>query len=179
MKKQDGDSVTEEEVQKLLDTICVSKKTSPVWYKNIVNEAVFNITYFWRYNIIQPIYIFTEGIKNLIIWRKVIWRDRWWDHMFFHDMLELKLTQMQKGWPDAHYVGSEEELRTIGELLKILTDIRKIEDTCDSDRMESSENISTLYEEFGTKLFQVVEWTEEYQGKKYTKTCSQFEKFWD
>ena len=37
-----------------------------------------------------------QGIKNLIIWFPVIWKDRWWDHWFFYVLLHKKLSLMEE-----------------------------------------------------------------------------------
>lgn len=36
------------------------------------------------------------GIKNLIIWFPIIWKDRNWDHWFLYKMLKFKLSRMEK-----------------------------------------------------------------------------------
>jgi len=36
------------------------------------------------------------GIQNLINWFPIIWKDRDWDHHFFHVMLRRKLTNMEQ-----------------------------------------------------------------------------------
>lgn len=39
-----------------------------------------------------------QGIRNLITWFPVIWRDRWWDHYFLYSILKKKLELMEKGF---------------------------------------------------------------------------------
>ena len=39
---------------------------------------------------------FIQGVKNLIKWFPVIWRNRDWDHTFIYDMLIFKLEQQAK-----------------------------------------------------------------------------------
>ena len=36
------------------------------------------------------------GIKNLIIWLPIIWKDRWWDYTFLYEILRFKLILMEK-----------------------------------------------------------------------------------
>jgi hypothetical protein len=38
------------------------------------------------------------GIKNLFVWFKIIWNDRWWDHYFFFIILHKKLSIMEKNF---------------------------------------------------------------------------------
>ncbi len=49
-----------------------------------------NVVYFFR-----DIKI---GIRNLIVWFPVIWKDRWWDHWFFFAVLHKKLSLMEKNF---------------------------------------------------------------------------------
>ena len=41
-------------------------------------------------------YDFPAGLKNLYLWRKVIWQDRNWDHRYFYEILKHKLTLMEE-----------------------------------------------------------------------------------
>lgn len=41
-------------------------------------------------------YRITQGIKNLIIWFPVIWKDRDFDHNYMYEIIYLKLSNMQK-----------------------------------------------------------------------------------
>ena len=47
---------------------------------------------------------FIQGIKNLIKWFPVIWKNRDWDHTFIYDILMFKLEQQAKyiGGKDRH-----------------------------------------------------------------------------
>jgi len=40
-----------------------------------------------------------QGIKSLIIWFPVIWKDRWWDQYFIYVVLRHKLHLMEKYSP--------------------------------------------------------------------------------
>ena len=51
-----------------------------------------------------------QGIKNLFIWFRIIWNDRWWDHHYLYDILRFKLGLMEKSFRKyGHYVGSEKD----------------------------------------------------------------------
>jgi len=41
-------------------------------------------------------YDIKNGIKNLITWFPIIWKDRNWDYEFFFDLLKFKLQLMEK-----------------------------------------------------------------------------------
>lgn len=81
----------------------------------------FEIDYFWKNSIIVPIREFFRGIFNLWKWRKIIWRDRWWDYYFFLGILRFKLKDMEEHWgTSTHYVGDYEDKKIIKELLEDL-----------------------------------------------------------
>ena len=63
------------------------------WYNNLIIFVVF-------YNI-------KNGIKNLWIYKSIIWNDRWYDYSYIFKILEFKLEQNIKNWDKSHYVGSE------------------------------------------------------------------------
>jgi hypothetical protein len=138
-------------------------------------DLLFDIRYQWDHMVIIPIHVFTDGIKNLWAWRKIIWRDRWWDYSFLMTIIEFKLKLMRDNWDNSHYVNSEHEKEQLEKLLTILNEIQELEN---SDKFEN-DKISELYQKFGRGLFDVVEWKEKYDGKEYTKKCSQVERFWD
>jgi len=39
-----------------------------------------------------------NGLKNLFIWFKIIWNDRWWDNYYFFKILHKKLSLMEKNF---------------------------------------------------------------------------------
>jgi len=55
-----------------------------------------------------------HGIKNLIIWFPVIWKDRWWDHWFIYSMLNKKLSLMEKSLRKyGHHTNAERDAHKI------------------------------------------------------------------
>lgn len=51
-------------------------------------------------------HLLVSGIKSLIVWFQVIWRDQWWDHSFLFILLRFKLKLMEKGFRDeGHHIG--------------------------------------------------------------------------
>ena len=104
-------------------------------------------------NLMSNIRMIRVGITNFWKWRKVIYKDRWWDYAFLHEMLKFKLEDMEKNWEFAHYVDSEKEQKELKELIEILEKIEKAE--------EEFGDVSDLYEEFGHKLFSKRKFTSE------------------
>jgi len=49
------------------------------------------------------------GIKSLITWFPVIWKDRWWDHSFLYSILRKKLELMEEGFR-LHGMGLHSEM---------------------------------------------------------------------
>lgn len=68
------------------------------------------------------------GIKNLIIWLPVIWKDRWWDPWFFYVVLHKKLSLMEKNIRQyGNHVGSEKDADKIKRCIYILNRLIKDE----------------------------------------------------
>lgn len=66
------------------------------------------------------------GIKNLIKWLPIIWRDRDWDHLFLTELLEAKIKFMRKSFADnQNYVGWEDAVKSMDEALKYLALINR------------------------------------------------------
>ena len=89
--------------------------------------------------------IFT-GLKNFWIFRKEIYRYRWWDYEFFMNTLESRLTHMEKMWEQGTHESAESDREHIQEVLAKIKEIKEIETT--DDHMKEAEN----YEEYGKKM---------------------------
>jgi len=153
----------------------VSEKTKETKWEAIKWEIDWN----WNHYISSPIRSFKVGIKNLWTWRKVIYRDQWYDHAFFHRILKKKLETMYKGWVGAWQVGGDERRKEIKELIDILDRIEYLEDNVFT--LESGEEISALYTKFGHLLFGVRRHTRygETSNKNTIIECPLFELLWD
>jgi len=98
--------------------------------KKILDDKFDDIKYFLK-NIkyeyfIEPI----EGIKNFWKYKKVIYRDRWYDYSFLIDLLEVKIKDMRDNWKYAHYVDSEKEQETLNTLCNLIDEYNYINDNC-------------------------------------------------
>lgn len=75
------------------------------------------------------------GIKNLIAWFPVIWRDRDWDEWYLFNIMHKKLERMEKlHRNDGHFVRSEEtadQIMVAKEALKRLIDDKYYEKACE------------------------------------------------
>ena len=118
---------------------------------DFIDSITWEVSWNWDNYLIQPFRTFKQGILNLWTWKGIIFRDRWYDHSYFHIILKKKLQLMEKGWDGAHYVGSEKTQEQITELIEILSKIEQHEDYEISHHSDAE--ISRLYEEFGEKLF--------------------------
>jgi hypothetical protein len=71
---------------------------------------------------------FIEGLKNLIIWFPIIWKDRQWDHSFFLAILEKKLHLMDEFFENgAIIVDSKKVAKEIRIARMLITRLRKDE----------------------------------------------------
>ena len=72
--------------------------------KDILDDIVF----WFKYNIQYPYRDFKCGLNNYWKYRKIIWRDRWYDHEFILELIQFKLDDMEKHWgKDTHYIGDQ------------------------------------------------------------------------
>jgi len=78
---------------------------------------------FYHNKIVIGFSLFRTGMKNLWKWRKIVWKDRDWDHSYLEDMMLFKLDSMEKFFrsPDCHIAEWEtvaNEIAGVRELLK-------------------------------------------------------------
>jgi len=81
-----------------------------------IKSIYFSIRGFYYRNLTpSTLYYRTKyGILNLIIWFPIIWRDRNWDHSYMFEMLEYKLSLMEKLFRKyGHSVNSEKDAHYI------------------------------------------------------------------
>jgi len=90
-------------------------------FKKTWENIQFEISYFVTSSIIGPFRSFIHGLDNFRRYRKVIWRDRWWDYSFLLELLHFKLTDMEKNWGNnTHYVGDYEDKKILQEIIEDL-----------------------------------------------------------
>jgi len=83
-----------------------------------LHNFLFEIEYWIRQYILNPFLSFKKGLINLWKWRKIIWRDRWWDYYFLLEILRFKLEDMYENWGNnTHYVDDYKEKDLIKDLL--------------------------------------------------------------
>ncbi len=140
-----------------------------------LEKVSFEVSYFFR-NLRGNIRGFFVGLSNFWRFRSEIYHYRWWDYAFLHDTLKARLTFMRDSWDDSHYVTYKKEKETLIELVELLDEIERLEDNF---TLKSESMIDQKYQEFGRKLFDIIEYTEEYEGKEYTKRFSSIRRFWD
>lgn len=95
-----------------------------------------------------------QGIKSLIIWFPVIWKDRWWDHSFIYTMLHHKLHLMEKNIrAHGHHVKHIEDADRIKTCVLLLD--RLIKD-------EYHENVfKPHYDKWGEPKMEFKDWDED------------------
>ena len=134
-------------------------------FKNIIEDIKY-----WYYSlfIFDVFYNIKNGIKNLWIYKSIIWNDRWYDYSYIFKILEFKLEQNIKNWNKAHYVGSE------------FTKKRMI--ICLQRIQEYNTNLENLQELLFTKKISKLEYLKQ-KDKLLNKTWKSFgrniQRFWD
>ena len=113
---------------------------------------------------------FFEGVKNLIKWFPVIWKNRDWDHTYIYDVLKFKLEQQ------AEYIGGHNRhvsAKRDAEIMLLCT--RLIEKLHDEfydmeymDYNESEYNWLDVFDKPDLKELEIVETSETY-GEYFAK----------
>lgn len=91
------------------------------------------------------------GVRNLVKWFPVIWRDRSWDHCFIHLLMEQKLKFVYKEMSRDNRVmrepseDSSKQLRALKHCIH-LNHVIACEDFGDCDNDEHEENLTKAYE---------------------------------
>jgi len=82
-----------------------------------------------------------QGIKNVVQWLPIIWKDRQWDQIFFFNLLHKKMSLMEDFFKNrANFVGREKEAKKI----KICV--------CLLDRLQKDDYINIAFKEHERKF---------------------------
>ena len=121
-----------------------------------------------------------QGLKNFWDWKGIIWKNRWWDHVFLMNLIEKQLRYMDSEWHNSNHLHKDDEIKILKDLLKVLDEIEILDYTYE---LGTDEKKSQKYQEFGRLLFDVkeIEREETINGKqvKYKSKCSNIERLWD
>lgn len=113
---------------------------------NIYEETLEDLDFNYRHYIKYPITEFLDGMYNFWKYRKVIYKDRWWDYCFMADWFEAKLQDMHDNWDKSIYVDSEKEKEKLSELLGYLKTMKNYELT-DKENEEAKDKFFKLLSE--------------------------------
>lgn len=89
-----------------------------IWCK--IKRKFINSKDFFRYDI-------PRGVKNLITWFPVVWKDRNWDQYYIYVVLHKKLSLMEKGLRNGYNVNADEEADKVKKCVLILDRLIKDE----------------------------------------------------
>ena len=91
------------------------------------------------------VYDFLYGIKNIIKFAPIIWKDRWWDYAYFEDLILYKLKDMEKNWgKNTHYIGDGVTKKRLQVLIRKLEEIQKMEENFDEKTFEKRKEFYKL-----------------------------------
>ena len=98
-------------------------------------------------------YNLKHGFINLWIWRKVVWRNRGWDHSFIYDVLEHQLKIQEKCIREGYNVRAEQVANDIKKTRLTLSRLKKDEYMFQEDNVFNAKN--KYLKKFGdNKLFE-------------------------
>ena len=76
---------------------------------------------FWRFEYRHYPRNFVRGVKNLIKWGPIIWKDRDWDDSFFFDILKFKISKMAESHGKTMpHVGSERNVEIMNTIIRLI-----------------------------------------------------------
>jgi len=96
--------------------------------KFYAEEAIDNAKFYWKEYIKIPSKDFVRGIKNIIRWMPIVWRDRDWDNHYIMEPILFKLkSHIQYVRDHGHTVDEnrEKQIRTMTECLELLTKVHE------------------------------------------------------
>lgn len=93
--------------------ICVMEKMELTWWDKI--------SLYWRYDFRHYPKRFMYGVRNLIKWFPIIWRDRNWDNSFILNILKFKISDMSKEHGrKMPYVGMERNIEIMNTVVRLI-----------------------------------------------------------
>ena len=115
-----------------------------------------------------------EGLKNLWKWRKVIYKDKNWDHYFIYEILKTKL-QFQADYMQKHGI-TESATETSKEILECVDLIDKVQNEYYLDM-----GIKGLYDDNwnDAKFNEMIKKHDEAQAELFNKIRDNISKWWD
>jgi hypothetical protein len=76
---------------------------------------------FWRFEYRYYPRNIVRGVKNLIKWGPVIWKDRDWDDSFFFEIIKFKISKMSESHGKRMpYVGSERNVEIMNTIVRLI-----------------------------------------------------------
>ncbi len=118
------------------------------WFQDMLDNITWEINWQYRDKIVHPWRSFWAGVDNLRRYRKIVWRDRWWDHSFFLGLILFKLKETEAHWGvDTHYINDTDEK----EILKKM--IEDLEWMVDEDKDDGSKKYNDEYKKRSRSFF--------------------------
>jgi hypothetical protein len=94
------------------------------YYQELGLKAGLSTLFFYLY---LPFDIFFSNVKRIIDYVPLLWRDRDWDHSFLMDMLEFKLTRIEKALKAGHCRHDPHKMRDLRSMISLLKRIKASE----------------------------------------------------
>ncbi len=99
----------------------MKKVTDPTKMETLWDDFRWEVKYYWERWFYYPYRNIINGIDNFVKYRSIIWKDRWWDHEFFFNLMLFKLKDMEERWgKDTHYVGDLDDKEILKKLIEDL-----------------------------------------------------------
>lgn len=116
------------------------------------------ITLYWKFEYQYYPRNFIHGVKNLIKWFPIVWKDRNWDDSFFWTIVKFKISDMAKTHGSRMpYVGYERNVEIMNLIVRLI------------EKFESETYLHEYYDYVEDKVwFEKIEGTDNYEMKSET-----------
>lgn len=129
------------------------------------------IRYWWKFEGRYYLYDIREGVVNLFIWFKIIWKDRPWDQSYLLRLIQFKLNTQIKYWirhDIVRHKGMESDVRLMRICVKLIDII--LDETYSMDAMNYIEN------KYGPSDFKMTPYKKDKDGEQLYSYNFEYEK---
>ncbi len=122
-----------EDLESAIEENIFQGENSKTGFDALWDDFKWEVNYQWNHMVWYPWKSLSKGLDNFRRYRKIIWRDRWWDYSFILELELFKLKDMQEHWgKDTHYVNDLDDKEIIDKLVEdlewMLNDEKELED---------------------------------------------------
>lgn len=138
----------------------------------------YELWHVWYYHLIDPVRLLYQGIRNLIIWFPIIWKDRQWNDVFIYILLEKKfklMSNMQRKYGNStKHNEIADQLQWASALCSRILNESYLQETCDKYHYDEKfpNDILTFSDEPNERGNYAVIWSDNKEQQELFSKCS-------